>query len=88
MEEKYCQSCGMPIGAEKEMLGTNEDGSTNEDFCKYCYENGAYTYNCTMNEMIELCVPHMASAGSGMSEDEARNMMNGFFPMLKRWAAN
>jgi hypothetical protein len=38
-----------------------------------------------MDEMIEFCVPHMASANSGMSEDEARNMMEEFYPTLKRW---
>jgi hypothetical protein len=68
-----------------EMYGTNADGSKNADYCKYCYENGAFAQNCTMDEMIELCVPHMAAANSGMSEGEARNMMKEFIPTLKRW---
>ena len=38
-----------------------------------------------MEEMIEGCVPMMAGANSGMSEEEARNMMKQFFPELKRW---
>ncbi|GHV56407.1 transcriptional regulator [Synergistales bacterium] len=87
MEEKYCQSCAMPMGATDEMYGTNADVSKNADYCKYCYENGAFTREITMDGMIEFCVPHMASANSGMSEDEARNMMREFFPTLKRWAA-
>ena len=85
MEEKYCQSCGMPMGATDEMYGTNADGSKSEDYCKYCLENGAFTVDCTMDEMIEFCAPHMASAESGMSEDEARKMMKESFPTLKRW---
>ncbi len=85
MEERYCQSCGMPMGETDEMFGTNKDGSKNEDYCKYCFENGAFTQNCTMDEMIEVCVPHIASENSGMSEDEARKMMKEFFPTLKRW---
>jgi hypothetical protein len=85
MEEKYCQSCGMPMNAAYAEFGTNSDGSKSEDFCKYCYEDGKYTKNCTMEEMIELCAPHMASDDSGMSEDEARKMMGEFFPSLKRW---
>ena len=28
---KYCQSCGMPL--TDELLGTNADGSKNEDYC-------------------------------------------------------
>ena len=87
MEEKYCQSCGMPMGATDEMYGTNANGGKNGDYCKYCFENGAFVQDCTMGEMIEFCVPHMASANSGMSEDEARKMMRKFFPTLKRWGA-
>ena len=85
MEERYCQSCAMPMGATDEMYGTNADGGKSGDYCKYCFENGAFTTNSTLDEMIELCVPHMVSANSGMSEEEARKMMSAFFPTLKRW---
>lgn len=78
MEEKYCQSCAMPMGDTDEMYGTNSDGTKNDDYCKYCYKEGAFTADISMEEMIEFCVPHMVSANSGMSEDEARNMMKGF----------
>jgi len=88
MEGKYCQSCGMPMSAPNAEYGTNADGSKNGDYCKYCFENGKFTQECTMNEMIEFCVPHMASANSGMSEDEAKKMMLEFFPSLKRWKAS
>ena len=85
MQENYCQSCGMPLGDTQEMLGTNKYGSKNKDYCKYCYENGEFTQNITMDEMIEFCVPHMASANEDMTENEARKMMKDFFPNLKRW---
>ena len=85
MKEKHCQSCGMPMGATNEMYGTNADGSKSEDYCNYCFENGAFTSNSTMEEMIEICVPHVVPA-TGMSEDKAREMMQQFFPTLKRWA--
>jgi len=88
MEEKYCQSCAMPIGTTDETFGTNADGSKNEDYCQYCFENGAFTTNTTMDEMIELCAPHMASSNPNISEDEAKNMMREFFPTLKRWKQN
>jgi len=85
MEERYCQSCAMPMGATDEMYGTNADGSKSGDYCKYCFENGRFTTDCAMDEMIEICVTHMASAHPGMSGDEARKMMRAFFPTLKRW---
>ena len=88
MNEKYCQCCGMPMGNTDEMYGTEADGSKNNDYCKYCYENGEFTSNSTMEEMIEICVPHMAGAHSGMSEDDARKMISEFLPKLKRWKRN
>jgi len=85
MEERYCQSCGMPMGETNEMYGFNADGNQSGDYCRYCYQAGEFTSNSTMEEMIELCVPHVATAESGMSEGEARKMMREFFPALKRW---
>lgn len=85
MEEKYCQSCGMPMGETDEMYGTEKDGGKSADYCKYCYENGAFTADCTMDEMIEFCIPPMVSANADMSEGKARGMMKEFFPSLKRW---
>ena len=53
MEQKFCQSCGMPL--TDEILGTNADGSKNEDYCMYCYKDGKFLQDCTMEEMIEHC---------------------------------
>ena len=41
METKFCQSCGMPLQKNEE-LGTNHDGSKNEEYCCYCYKDGAF----------------------------------------------
>jgi conserved domain protein len=38
-----------------------------------------------MEEMIEICVPHVVKANKDMNEDSARKMMMEFFPTLKRW---
>ena len=85
MTENYCQSCGMPMGTTTEHYGTEAGGEQSLDYCSYCYEKGAFTATCTMDEMIAFCVPHMTTANTGMSEDKARTMMANFFPMLKRW---
>lgn len=87
MEEKYCQSCGMPMGETDEMYGTEKDGGKSADYCKYCYQNGAFTAPCSMEEMIEICVPPMVDNIPGMTPDTARDMMRKHFPMLKRWSA-
>ena len=84
MEQKICQCCAMPI--DETTFGTEADGSKNEEYCKYCYENGKFTADCSMEEMIEICVPHMVD--SGISEEKARQMINQFMPQLKRWKKN
>lgn len=87
MEERYCQSCGMPMGQTDELYGTEADGTKSRDYCSYCYENGAFTAQCTMEKMIDFCVKPMLENVPGMTEAGARAMMNEHFPQLKRWQA-
>lgn len=85
MEMKaICQSCAMPLESP-EMYGTNRDESPNEEYCKYCYQNGAFTKEETMEEMIETCIPFMTEPGSGFTEETARQLMRQTLPQLKRW---
>ena len=39
----YCQCCGMPLN-EDETISREPDGSFNEDYCKWCYTDGKFTY--------------------------------------------
>ena len=87
MEERFCQSCGMPMGQTDERYGTEADGSKSRDYCSYCYENGAFTAPCTMEEMIDFCVEPMLESMPGMTEESARAMMQEHLPQLKRWQA-
>ena len=54
MEQKFCQSCGMPL-SDATVLGTETNGSKNEEYCCYCYVDGHFTVDCTMDEMIDHC---------------------------------
>ena len=87
MEMKFCQSCGMPL--TDEILGTNADGSKNEDYCTYCYKDGKFLQDCTMDEMIEFCAQFVDEVNKNMpkpmTRDEYKDMMRQYFPMLKRW---
>ena len=88
MGNKFCQSCGMPMTAD-EQFGRNVDGSRNEEYCSYCYRDGAFTEDCTMNEMIDHCLQFLDDFIKEMEHtytiEEARAEMQQFFPMLKRW---
>jgi hypothetical protein len=85
MEVKFCQSCGMPMGNTNDMYGTEVDGNKSPDYCTYCYQDGNFTFQGTLDQMIELCVPHMVQNSENMTEGAAREMMRTFLPALKRW---
>lgn len=84
MEQKFCQSCGMPLTGG-EVYGTEKDGSPNRDYCIYCYKDGSFTGEMTMEEMIEFCIPFTLEAQPGKTREEAKAEMEQFFPLLKRW---
>ena len=87
-EERYCQSCAMPLVNEED-FGTNKDGSQNVEFCSYCFKDGAYTLDCSMETMIDHNLEYLdemnKSFPTPMSKSEAKAMMMSFFPELKRW---
>ena len=56
-----CQSCGMPL--EDDIMGHDAQGLIDQRFCKWCYDNGAYLSECTMEEMAETCADIMAQEG-------------------------
>ena len=75
-----CQCCGMPL--EEDLISREKDGSPNENYCKWCYADGTYTYS-DMDEMIELCIPHMVNGG--FTEEQARVHMKQTLPTLDYW---
>ena len=75
-----CQCCGMPL--QDELIGKNQDGTLNEDYCKWCYADGEYTYS-DMDELIDVCIPHMVK--EGFSEEQARAYMKEMLPKLDYW---
>ena len=89
MEEnmKFCQSCGMPL--TDQLLGTNADGSKNEEYCIYCYKDGAFTSDFTMEEMVEFCAQFVEDfnkdSGQNLSREEYKAMLRQYYPNLKRW---
>ena len=82
MEAKLCQSCGMPLSSA-EVLGTNADGSLNEEYCTYCYQHGDFAQDCTMDEMIEHCAQFTdefnKDSGMNFTKEEAIAGMKEFF---------
>jgi AraC family transcriptional regulator len=89
MEQHFCQSCGMPLYSI-DHHGTSKDGSRVEDYCQYCFQEGQFTSDCTMEEMIQLCARYLKEWNEDSdrvyTKDEAIAQMRVQFPLLKRWA--
>ena len=79
---RICQSCGMPIDDDL-LLGNNQDGSLNQDYCKYCYVDGKFVDDISMEDYIEICSQYGAQAG--MTNEEMKAYLTQLFPTLKRW---
>ncbi len=79
---KICQSCGMPLKNEQE-LGTEKDGKLNQDYCKYCYKNGEFLDDVSMEDYIEMCSKFGEQAG--MTNKQMKEFCTKLFPTLKRW---
>lgn len=85
--QQFCQSCGMPL--DEGNRGTNADGSRNDDYCVYCYKEGKFTQDFSMEEMIEFCARFTdeinRQSGRTLTPEQAKEQMRQFFPYLKRW---
>ena len=76
-----CQCCGMPL-EDDSIMGHDRDGAINEDYCKWCYADGTYTYS-DMDDLIDVCVKHMI--GDHFTEEQAHAYMKDLLPKLNYW---
>lgn len=51
-----CQCCGMPL--DDSTISKEPDGTFNEEYCKWCYTDGKFTYD-NIDDLIAFCVEHM-----------------------------
>lgn len=75
-----CQCCGMPL--EDGNISKEADGQFNEEYCKWCYSGGEYTYH-RMDDLIDFCAGHMTN--EGFSADQARAYLKATLPRLNYW---
>ena len=77
-----CQCCGMPL--EDDIMAKETDRSINEDYCKWCYKDGNFTYN-DMESLISFCENTMSN--ETFSKQQVRDYMSNLLPKLKHWSA-
>lgn len=81
MDKLICQSCSMEFKEEEQ--GTNTDGSKNKYYCIYCFKDGKFTQDMTLEEYIEFSLQFAKDVG--MTEQEMREYCIKTLPTLKRW---
>ena len=77
-----CQCCGMPLNDDG-MISKETDGSFNEDYCKWCYTEGGFTY-ATKDSLLDYLVGHMPNP-ENTPEAERRSQFDGYLSQLKHW---
>ena len=87
--QSVCQSCAMPLKSLDD-IGENTDKGANTEYCRYCFDGGRFSYDVTVDEMIETNLKYLAhfnaETGTSYSEDEARSILKQYLPTLKRWS--
>lgn len=82
--EPCCQSCALPLAQESDH-GAEADGTKSEEYCTWCYPDGSFAGEESLDAVIEQSAPYMAE-GVGISRDEAVSYLAVVLPTLKRWA--
>lgn len=77
-----CQSCGMDI-IDNKHRGTNKDKTLSEDYCTYCFQNGDFLHDDTIEQKVEKCIEFHVDETT--DETIAREKLLKYFPTLKRW---
>ena len=78
-----CQCCGMPL-EDDGVVSREPDGSFNEDYCKWCYSEGKYTYP-SKEPLLDYIIAHMPNPDN-TPDDERRKMFDGYLSTLKHWS--
>ena len=76
-----CQCCGMPI-EDDSILGRDKDGTLNEEYCKWCYADGTFTYS-NLEELIAFLAGHLSN--SHWPPEQVRAYFTELLPKLAHW---
>ena len=80
--EEKTSTCLMWLAYTMNGVVWNEDGTFNEDYCKWCYADGVHLYS-DMEDLIEVCVKNMPK--DTYTEEEVRAYLRQLLPQLEYW---
>ena len=76
-----CQCCGMPL-EDDSSISREPDGGFNEDYCKWCYNDGKFAYT-SLEQLTDFLVEHMSS--EQFPPEQARAYFTQMLPTLNHW---
>jgi len=75
-----CQCCGMPL--DDSSISKETDGTYNEEYCKWCYNDGKFVYT-SLKELIDFLVEHISN--ENWSAEQAQAYFETQLPKLNHW---
>lgn len=82
-----CQSCGMSIEQDKDK-GTNVDASLSTEYCAYCYKDGNFANELTLEQYVEIGLdysPEYQAAETETEKEKIKAQTKAYLSTLKRW---
>ena len=80
----FCQCCGMPMN-EDQLISRDPEGFFDEDYCKWCYADGKFTYE-SKDKLLDYLIAHMPNP-EGLPDADRRSQYDAWLSGLKRWKA-
>lgn len=76
-----CQVCGMPL-EDDSLISREPDNNFNEEYCKWCYNDGEFTYK-SLDELLDFLSSHMSN--DNFTPEQAREYFAKQLPELSYW---
>lgn len=76
-----CQVCGMPL-EDDSLISREPDNNFNEEYCKWCYNDGEFTYK-SLDELLDFLSSHMSN--DNFTPEQAREYFAKQLPELNYW---
>ncbi len=79
----------MPIAEQFQNLGTHADGSSNDQYCSFCFKGGSFTQpELQVDDMIRMSIENMTGEDLRMPLDKATELAHRVIPTLGRWKSS
>lgn len=89
LNERYCQSCGIPLDINNGELSAMFYNPKNNGYCLCCWESEEYKADRTMPEMVEIWIANTNwynnYVGTDFTPEELRQVFMERLPTLNRW---